>query len=96
MADIDIEDNVNTSRFIAAVGGSPAGFLAYELEGPVMTLTHTEVDPDHEGEGVGSALVRHALDGVRSKGARTTVRIRCPFVAKWVQAHPEYQSLLEV
>ena len=58
----------------------------------MLTLVHTEVDLACEGQGVGGALARTALDAARSAGER--VRAYCPFVAGWVRRHPEYANLL--
>jgi predicted GNAT family acetyltransferase len=87
-----VEDNPARRRFEILVDDSLAGFAAYQLRPGVAIFTHTEVDPAFEGKGVGSALVRGALDQVRGRGER--VIARCPFVAAYIERHPEYSSLL--
>jgi predicted GNAT family acetyltransferase len=72
--------------------GEVAGSAFYEVDGTVITFTHTEVSPVHEGKGVGGTLVRAALDDVRGRGLR--VRPQCPFVAAWIDKHPDYADLL--
>ncbi|BCJ44247.1 N-acetyltransferase [Actinoplanes ianthinogenes] len=72
--------------------GAPAGVLTYQVTGPIVVYTHTEVDPAFERQGVGSALARAAMDDARAK-ARTVVPM-CPFVAEWLDKHPEYESLV--
>ncbi len=57
-------------------------------------FTHTEVEPAAEGTGVGSTLVRAALDEVRASGRRVVAL--CPFVKAYVARHAEYQDLLDV
>ena len=47
------------------------------------------VDPAFEGQGVGSALVRHALDQILAGGTRKVVPV-CPFVKRYIRRHPEY------
>jgi uncharacterized protein len=37
-------------------------------------------------------LARFALDDARARGLR--VRPDCPFVARFIRAHPEYQDLV--
>ena len=54
-------------------------------------FTHTSVDPDYEGHGVGSALARAALDDVRAHGI--SIVARCPFIAGYIDRHPEYADL---
>jgi uncharacterized protein len=95
MADVDVTDNPAERRYEARVEGDAlAGFAAYRLRGEdVIVFTHTEVDPAHEGEGIGGALARGALDDVRARGERRVVAL-CPFIAAWVRRHPDYQDLL--
>ena len=57
-----------------------------------MVFTHTEVDPSFEGQGVGSALARGALDDVRSRGLH--IIAMCPFISAYVRRHPEYADLI--
>ena len=56
-----------------------------------MVFVHTEVDDAFEGQGVGSLLVRQALDSVRGEGLRVVAQ--CPFVKAWIERHPEYADL---
>jgi predicted GNAT family acetyltransferase len=93
MSEVSVRDNGAESRFEAYVDGQLAGFSAYELSDGLITFTHTEVDDAFEGRGVGSSLVRQALDQVRADGG-LRVRALCPFVREWIQHHPDYQDLL--
>ena len=68
------------------------GFSAYRRSGDVVVITHTEVDDSQEGQGVGSVLVRGALDDIRASGR--TVRPQCPFVRAWIDRHEEYADLV--
>ena len=45
-----------------------------------------------EGQGVGAALVRHALDDARAHGWRVVPV--CPFVRAYLARHGEYRDLL--
>jgi predicted GNAT family acetyltransferase len=69
-----------------------AGVLTYQLTGSIIAYTHTKVDPQFEGQGVGSALARAAMDDARGKG-RTVVPI-CPFLSGWLEKHPEYEAIV--
>jgi len=69
-----------------------AGVLTYQLTGTIIAYTHTRVDPDFEGKGVGSALARAAMDDAQAKG-RTVVPI-CPFLSGWLDKHPQYEKLV--
>ncbi len=69
-----------------------AGFSEYRRRDEVTVFVHTEVDDDYEGQGLGSTLVRGALEDVRSAGG--TIRTPCPFVRSYVERHPEFTDLL--
>lgn len=90
---ITVTDVPERERFEAHDdGGALAGVLTYQLTGPIIVYTHTEVDPGFEGQGVGSALARAAMDDARSK-SRTVVPI-CPFLSGWLEQHKEYDSVV--
>jgi uncharacterized protein len=88
-APVTVSDDREKSRFEAVdESGVVAGFAAYRREGDRVVFTHTEVDDAFEGRGVGSVLVRPALDAVREEGLRVVAE--CPFVRSYVERHPEY------
>jgi len=89
---VQVFDNPAEHRYEAQVDGAIAGRAFYELRPGRVVFLHTEVDPAHEGRGIGSLLAKDALDDVRAKGLR--VIARCPFIARYIQEHPEYQDLL--
>ncbi len=61
--------------------------------GEVLALVHTEVVPEHQDEGLASALVDAALEDVRDRGLRVVPA--CSFVRLHVRRHPErYADLL--
>ena len=93
-AQVTVRDDAERHRFEVLVDGEVAGFTAYRREGEAVAFTHTEVEDDHEGEGLGSQLVRGALEQVRARGA--TVLPYCPFVASYLKKHPELQDLVPV
>lgn len=93
MSEVSVQDNPHRSRYEAHVGVDLAGFADYELREDRIVFTHTEVDPAFEGQGVGGALARGALDHVRATGGLTVIP-ECAFIKKWVKKHPDYASLL--
>jgi predicted GNAT family acetyltransferase len=86
-----IINNTLKHRFETEVGAQTA-FLVYQVAADQITFTHTRVPPALEGRGIGTALVKAAMDHAREHSLR--VVIQCPFVAEVVQSHPQYQSLL--
>jgi predicted GNAT family acetyltransferase len=90
---MDITRNDDSKRYEARdAQGAVAGFAEFKLTDDLVVFTHTEVDPAYEGQGVGSALVRDALDEVRGSGRK--VLPVCPFVKSWIDRHPDYADLL--
>jgi uncharacterized protein len=74
------------------VADGETAVAAYQLEGDTIVFTHTRVPPAIEGQGVGSRLIRGALDAARDEGLKVVPQ--CPFVAAYIDKHPEYRDLL--
>jgi len=92
-ANVTVQDNPETNRYEALVeSGVVAGFSEYQKRDGLLVFTHTEVDDAFEGQGVGSALARGALDAAREAGL--PVRPLCPFIRRYIDRHPEYQDLV--
>jgi predicted GNAT family acetyltransferase len=89
---VTVTDVPELSRYEARIDGELAGFAAYLRKGDLVVFTHTEVDPAHEGQGVGGTIARVVLDDVRRRGLRAL--LRCPFLSEWATHHPEYDDLL--
>jgi uncharacterized protein len=87
-----VRDNPEENRYEILDGDRVLGMAAYERRGETMVFTHTEVDPDAGEEGLGSTLVRAALDDVRSRG--DSVVPQCPFVRGWIERHQDYADLV--
>jgi predicted GNAT family acetyltransferase len=90
MADA-VRDNPALHRFEMQVDGHTASAY-YQLAPGVITFTHTEVPPELGGRGVGSTLVRGALEAARERGLRVVAK--CPFVSAYIGKHPEFGDLL--
>lgn len=90
--ELRIEDDPRSSRYEVFVESTRAGLMDYHLQPGLITITHTEVDPAFEGQGVGSGFVGAVLDDVRSRGLR--VLPMCPFVRAFIQRHPEYEDIV--
>jgi uncharacterized protein len=86
-----VRDNRAEQEFVLDEGGERA-IAAYQREGGTITFTHTVVPPAIEGRGVGSKLIRGALDQVRDEGLRVVPQ--CRFVRAYIDRHPEYRDLL--
>jgi predicted GNAT family acetyltransferase len=93
VAQVTVADDSDNDRYTAEVGGELVGFAAYHMRGGKHVFFHTEIDPSHSGMGVATSLIRQALDDVRDKGG--TVVPLCPFVAGFMERHPEYLDLVD-
>jgi predicted GNAT family acetyltransferase len=88
-----IVDNPQKRRFEADLGDGSIAFAEYHLLEHKIVFTHSEVPATHEGRGIGSALIRHALHVARERGLQV-VPI-CPFFAAYIKKHGEEQDLLD-
>ena len=63
----------------------------YRLADGAMTIFHTHVPVVLRQRGVGSCLVRAALEDARSRGLK--VIAQCWFVSDFLKRHPEFNDL---
>jgi predicted GNAT family acetyltransferase len=88
-----IRDNVEKHRFEIDLGDGSFAIAQYALPKGKIIVTHTEVPPAHEGEGLGTALIKFALASARERGLK--VIPICPFFAAYIKKHTEVQDLLD-
>ena len=90
---LSIRDDPEKHRFEVDLGDGSLAIAEYTLPAGKIMFTHTEVPSGHEGKGIGSALIRHALEEARRRGLK--VIPICPFFAAYMQQHTEVQDLLD-
>jgi predicted GNAT family acetyltransferase len=90
---VTVEDNPMVSRYEARINGALAGISEYELTPDTIIFLHTVVAQKYEGQGVGGAIARYALDDSRARGLN--VRALCPFIRSWLGRHHEYSDLIQ-
>lgn len=88
----EIVNNKAHRRYELAVDDHIAATY-YKLADGVITFVHTEVPPQLGGKGIGSKLIKGALDQVRAEGLR--VIAECPFVKAYIDKHADYADLLK-
>ena len=71
-----------SDRFTISVNGEQAGFAEFLDRGGQRIFPHTEVDEKFEGRGLGTLLVRQALEATRDAGLRIVPV--CPMVAAFI------------
>ena len=86
-----VTNNRKDNRFELEVDGETA-LAAYRQHEGTISFTHTEVPVALEGRGVGSRLIKGALDQARADGLK--VEPLCSFVRHYMETHPEEQDLL--
>ncbi len=89
--DIQISHDEQAKRFETTIDGQ-TGYVSYQDKGDALVYDHTIVPQALGGRGVGSALVKHALDYAREHDKKVVPQ--CSFVDAYINKHPEYQDLL--
>ena len=82
---------VTTGRFELERDGHVAS-LQYTVAGHVLALLHTEIPDALRGSGIASTLAQTALDWARDHHLK--VDVVCPFVAAFLETHPEHSDLV--
>ena len=88
-----MKENPDLRRFELRIGDELVGWSEYRPAGDSVIVAHTEIDERREGEGLGTVLVRGALDQIRTTGK--SVIPTCPFTAAYIRRHPEYVDLVD-
>lgn len=83
--------NPGLNRFEVVVGTQTA-VVEYRRKDDKMFLVHTLVPPALEGKGIGTALAKSALDYARENSLHVVPS--CPFIAAYIESHPEYADLV--
>ena len=92
MENYKLIDNVALHQYEFRIGDLIPRIEYIKTKNGEIYLTHTEVPSALEGKGVGSSLVRLALEDIERQQLRLVPL--CPFVAGYVQKHPEWKRLV--
>lgn len=90
---VHIERDDETNRYELFVGDALAGYVEYKLRPGRIVFIHTIIDPDFEGQGLGSRLARHVLDDAVARGERIVPR--CPFIAAYLRRHSGWEEFVD-
>lgn len=83
------------SRYVLMRGDEELGEAVYARgERGEINFLHTVIDPDKQEKGMGSMLVKGALDDVAANSTSRVVAT-CPFVFKYISEHDEYKPLTQ-
>ncbi|PHI20449.1 GNAT family N-acetyltransferase [Lewinellaceae bacterium SD302] len=92
MEAVRIVNNEVKKRFETTVDGH-LGVVEYKRLGDKIALIHTGVPDEIGGRGIASQLAKYALDFARDNSLK--VLPYCPFIARYIKEHPEYEDLVD-
>lgn len=90
--DIQQKEDDGKGMFYIEKEGDIVAELTYTLQdNKIMTLDHTETNPEYKGEGLASSLVKHSVDYAKDKNLK--IDPLCKYAAKQFERHEEYQEI---
>jgi predicted GNAT family acetyltransferase len=92
VSDYLVRDNPTENRFELITDGEVGALAVYRAHDGVVRILHTETAHELRGRGLAGELARQTLDQIRSRGEK--VIPSCPFFAKYISEHPDYQDLV--
>ena len=84
---ISILKNEELNRFEIYSDGELAGFADFKVSNQMISYTHTEIDPKFGGQGLGSQLIKEALDEALDQSLE--VAPYCSFVSAYIKKNSE-------
>ena len=88
---LTITHDEQAKRFETSIDGH-TGYISYQERDDTLVYDHTIVPQELGGRGIGSALVKHALNYACEQNKK--VIPQCSFVSSYISKHPDYQDLL--
>ncbi|GAA4420799.1 GNAT family N-acetyltransferase [Nibrella viscosa] len=85
-------NNTKQNRFELVTDGLLSVIEYQPFDDNTLVLTHTEVAPELEGQGVGSRLVKETLEYVRQHNLQ--IIPLCPFVGTYLKRHRDYANII--
>ena len=90
---LSIQHQAQDQQFTTSQDGHSAELAYSRPTDGVIDFTHTFVEEDLRGQGIGEELAKTGLAYARDENLQ--VRTTCTFVRDYVAQHLEYQDLLE-
>ena len=73
--------------------GSPMGYITFpQVRAGLVTVDQMAIHPPFRGQGVEDALMEALFRHLSTQGRKAA--LRCSFAQGYLQAHPEWKSLL--
>jgi len=89
---LDIRHEESAHRFVATTEGIDAVLEYHAVDAGTLDYNHTFVPPALRGGGIASQLTEYALRYAQDRGLK--VIPSCPYVARYIERHPEFASLV--
>jgi len=89
MSDVRTDHDEANSRYLLSLDGEVIGEVRYRDSEDRRIFTHSEVQPAHEGQGLGTRMVQAALDDTLAAGLKPIGR--CSMVRHFLDEHPDYR-----
>jgi predicted GNAT family acetyltransferase len=87
-----IVDNKKLMRFETEIDGEFA-YVDYRFYKEDIALMHTFVPEFARGKGIAFSLAKFALESVKEQNLK--LMVYCPYIARYIKRHPEYNALLD-
>jgi predicted GNAT family acetyltransferase len=91
--ELDVINDAERGRWIAALGAEAIGELTYRFVGGRVVLLSTWVNHAYRNHRVATELVARVLDEIRETGKKIT--IICPVVGEFIARNPQYLDLID-
>lgn len=88
----EVTHDASEQRYFIAADDKPVGSISYRLEGDVVHIDSTFVNPAVRGKMLAAVLTRKALDDIRERGLK--VMPHCSYTVRYMQLHKETHDLL--
>jgi predicted GNAT family acetyltransferase len=92
--EIQIRERDNKGYVIAHKDGKRIGMMTYSNTGSgFIIIDHTEVEPEHQGAGVGERLLELLVNKAREESFK--IMPLCPFASAMFKRHEELSDVLQ-
>jgi predicted GNAT family acetyltransferase len=89
----ELRHEPDQNRYTFWVDDDEVGLTDYRVHDGTIDIVHTEIDPSRRRGGLGADMVGRVLDDIRTTRTERVLP-SCPFVARFVREHPDYDELL--
>ena len=92
MDNLNIQHDTVNHKFFVFTAGKESLMEYRVINENTLDYFHTFTPPELRGQGIAEKIVRVALDYAKQNNFK--IIPSCPYVAKFVASHSEYQSLI--